>query len=161
LALGSARAQDKTKPVLRVSCTAAKLSYTAIYTIDLTVTLENVGPSDFYIYRNVEWGWAGIWFKLVDAKGNTIRPKKHFSIAPLPPPPVYDKSQLVSLARGYFYGTHLQFDLSPYAPEPGSYGVEVSYQSNYHNDQGFGLPILTSDDGTFPSNTVGVEIHTK
>ena len=50
----------KARPALRVSCTADKRSYAANEAVDLTVTLENVGTSDFYIYRNVEWGWAGI-----------------------------------------------------------------------------------------------------
>ena len=145
--------------MLRVSCTADKRSYAATDTVDLTVSLENVGPSDFYIYRNVEWGWAGLGFTLVDVKGNMVRPRQH-SI-PLPPPPVYDKSQLISLARGYFYGTRLDFDLTHYALEPGVYSIEVSYRSNYREEDGFGLPILTFSDGDFVSNKVQIEIHSK
>ena len=157
--VGSLYGQEKTKPLLRVSCTANKRSYAANDTVDLTVTLENVGQSDFYIYRNVEWGWAGIGFKLVDAKGDMVRPRQH-SI-PLPPPPVSDKSQLVSLARGYFYGRQLDFELTHYALEAGVYYIEVSYRSNYREDDGFGLPILTFDDGDFVSNKVQIEIHPK
>ena len=149
--------QEKTRPVLHVSCSADKHSYAANDSVDLTVTLENVGQSDFYIYRNVEWGWAGIGFKLFDANGNMVRPRQH-SI-PLPPPPVYDKSQLVGLAKGYFYGTHLVLDLTHYALEPGAYSIEVSYRSNYREDSGFGLPILTFADGEFVGNRIQIEVH--
>jgi len=157
--VGSLYGQAKTKPVLRVSCTADKRIYAANDTVDLTVTLENVGQSDFYIYRNVAWGWAGIGFRLVDAKGDMVQPRQPSIL--LPPPPVYDKSQLVSLARAYFYGTHLAFDLTHYALAPGVYDIEVSYRSNYGEDNSFGLPILTFADGSFVSNKVQIEIHSK
>ncbi len=159
LAVVSLNGQEKTSPSLRVSCSADKRSYAANDAVDLTIALENIGSSDFYIYRNVEWGWAGIGFKLFDAKGNVVQAKQR-SI-PLPPPPVYDKTQLVSLARGYFYGTHLAFDLSHYALEPGVYSIEVSYRSNYSKTSGFGLPILTFADGEFLSNRVPIEILAK
>lgn len=116
LAMAPLYGQKKTTRSLRVSCSSDKRSYAAIDAVNLTITLENVGSDDLYIYRNLEWGWAGIGFKLFDAKGNVV-PSKQASI-PLPPPPVYDKTQLVSLAQGYFYGTHLAFDLTHYALEP-------------------------------------------
>jgi hypothetical protein len=157
--LSSLYGQIKNKPFLRVSCASDKHSYTSNDTVNLTVTLENVGSSDFYIYRNVEWGWAGIGFKLLDAKGNVVRPKQY--TVHLPPPPIYDKSQLVSLATGYFYGTHLAFDLTHFDIDPGVYSIEVSYQSNYREDSGFGLPILTFADGEFLSDRVPIQIHSK
>jgi hypothetical protein len=159
LAVASLNGQEKTSPSLRVSCSASKHSYAAGDAVDLTITLENVGSTDFYIYRNVEWGWAGIGFKLFDAKGKVVQSKQRST--PPPPPPVYDKTQLVSLARGYFYGTHLAFDLSHYALEPGAYYVEVLYRSNYREESGFGLPILTFADGEFLSNRVPIEILAK
>ena len=159
LAVGSLYGQAKNKPLLRVSCASDKDSYSANDAVGLTVTLENIGSPDFYIYRNVEWGWAGIGFKLLDAKGNAVRPKQY--IVPLPPPPIYDKSQLVSLARGYFYGTHLTFDLTHFAVDPGVYSIEVSYQSNYREDEAFGLPILAFADGEFVSNKVPIPIRSK
>ena len=157
-AIGLSWGQQRTKPMLRVSCTADRTSYTATDNVQLTVSLENLGPSDTYIYKNVEWGWGGIWFRLSDEKGNAIRPKEH-SMPPPPPPPVHDKSQLVSLAKGYFYGTHLVLDLSRYQLEPGVYYAEVSYQSNYDAREGFGLPILTARDGTFLSQKVRFDIR--
>jgi hypothetical protein len=159
LAVSSLYGQVKNKPLLRVSCASDKHSYTANEAVNLTVTMENVGSSDFYIYRNVEWGWAGIGFKLLDAKGNVVRQKQH--TVTLPPPPIYDKSQLVSLATGYFYGTHLAFDLTQFVTDSGVYFIEVSYQSNYRKDSGFGLPILTVADGEFVSNRVPIQIHSK
>ena len=159
LATGSLCAKDAVKPVLRVSCVADRGSYAASDAVRLTVTLENVGPSDLYIYKNVEWGWAGIGFSFLNAKGEMVRAKR--PSIPLPPPPVYDKSQFVSLARGYFYGTHLDFDLTHYALEPGVYSIEISYRSNYREDSGFGLPILTFADGEFVSNRVQIEVHSK
>jgi hypothetical protein len=68
---------------------------------------------------------------------------------------------LVSLATGYFYGTHLAFDLTQFATGSGVYFIEVSYQSNYREDSGFGLPILTVADGEFVSNRVQIQIHSK
>ena len=159
LAIGSLFAQEKTRPVLRVSCTADKPIYAASDTVNLTVTLENAGPSDFYIYRTVEWGWAGIWFRLIDASGNTVRPWEHHM--PPPPPPPVDKSQLVGLVPGYFFGTHLPFDLSRFVLRPGVYVIEVSYQSIISKDAGFGLPVLTVADGTFLGNKVQVEVRSK
>lgn len=159
LATASLYGREKTSRSLRVSCSSDKHSYAANDAVDLTITLENVGSTDLYIYRNLEWGWAGIGFKLFDVKGNVV-PSKHASIPP-PPPPVYDKTQLVSLAQGYFYGTHLAFDLTHYALEPGVYSVEVSYRSNYQENSGFGLPILTFADGEFLSNRVLIQIHAK
>ena len=83
--------------------------------------------------------------------------QKH--VIPPPPPPVYDKSQLVGLAPGYFFGTYLIFDLSHYSLSPGVYYVQVSYSSNYGKESGFGLPILTSQDGEFRSNKVRIEVR--
>ncbi len=83
--------------------------------------------------------------------------QKH--VIPLPPPPVYDKSDLVGLAPGYFFGKHLVFDLSHYKLSPGVYYVQVSYWSSYGKESGFGLPILTADDGEFRSNKVRIEVR--
>jgi hypothetical protein len=155
--IGSLFAQEKARPKLRVSCTADKPLYAASDTVNLTVTLENGGPSDVFIYRTVEWGWAGISFSLIDASGNTVRPREQHM--PPPPPPPVDKSQLVGLAPGYFYGTHFDFDMSRFALKPGVYVIEVSYQSIIPKDASFGLPTLTVADGAFLSNKVQVEIR--
>ena len=80
------------------------------------------------------------------------------STIPLPPPPVYDKFQLVGLAPGYFFGTHLVFDLSRYVLSAGVYYVQISYRSNYRKEEGFGLPLLTFDDGEFRSNKIRLQI---
>jgi hypothetical protein len=144
------------KPVLVVSCTADKANVTPRDSVNLTVSVENRGLSDVYMYRTLEWGWAGIGFTLTDSKGDVVRGAKH--TIPLPPPPIYDKSQLVGLAPGYFFGTHMVFDFSHYTLSPGVYFIQVSYQSNYPKEEGFGLPILTSADGEFRSNKIQIEV---
>jgi len=157
LAVSSLWAEEKPRPPLHVSCIANQMSYTPADTVTLTVTLENVGASDFYIHRHVEWGWAGIGFKLLDATEHIVRPRK--GSVPLPPPPLNDKSDLVGLSPGYFFGTNLEFELSHYDLRPGSYYIEVSYRSNYREDDGFGLPVLTSADGEFLSNRVRIVVR--
>jgi hypothetical protein len=152
-------AQQPEKPVLALSCTADKVSLSQSDSVNLTVTLENRGPSDFYIYRTLAWGWAGIGYTLTNDKGDVVHPREIGTL--LPPPPVYDKSRLVGLAPGYFFGTHLVFDLSDYILSPGVYYVQVSYRSNYGKEMGFGLPILTFADGGFRCNKIQIEIRTK
>jgi len=152
-------AQRQQKPVLALSCTAEKVTLTQGGSVNLTVRLENRGSSDFYVYRTLEWGWAGIGYTLTNDKGNVVHPRERTT--PLPPPPVSDKSQLVGLAPGYFFGTHLVFDLSRYMLSPGVYYVEVSYRSNYGKESGFGLPMLTFDDGESRSNKIQIQVLPK
>lgn len=152
-------AQQREKPVLHLSCAADKVTVTSADSVSLTVSLENRGSSDVYIYRTLEWGWAGIGFTLTNSKGDVVHAKKY--TYPLPPPPVYDKSQLVGLAPGYFFGTHMVFDFSHYTLSPGVYFIQVSYQSNYPREEGFGLPILTSEDGEFRSNRIQIQVNQK
>ena len=104
-------AQSPRRPALLAACVDQKASYTPTETVNLNVSIENRGTSPFYIYRPLDWGWTGLWFALLDATGNRIRPRQPV-IAPLPPPPLGDKSELVELDPGYFYGRHLDFALS-------------------------------------------------
>lgn len=152
-------AQQREKPVLALSCTAETVTLAQGESVNLTVILENRGSSDFYVYHMLEWGWAGIGYTLTNDKGDVVRPRER--IIPLPPPPVHDKSQLIGLAPGYFFGTHLVFDLSRYMLTPGIYYIAVSYQSNYRTESGFGLPILTFDDGEFRCNKIQIQVRQK
>jgi hypothetical protein len=152
-------AQHRERPVLALSCTAEKVNLAPSDSVNLTVSLENRGSSEFYIYRTLEWGWAGIGYSLTNGKGDVVLPRER--VIPLPPPPVTDKLQLVGLPPGYFFGTHLVFDLSHYVLSPGIYYVEVSYRSNYGRESGFGLPMLTSDDGEFRSNKIQIQVRAK
>ena len=151
-------AQGPKKPALIAVCVDQKASYVPTETVNLTVTIENRGTSRFYLYRPLEWGWTGLWFGLLDATGNRVRPKQPV-IAPLPPPPLGDKSELVGLEPGYFYGRHLDFALSHYDLKLGTYFIAFKYQSYYHERDGFGLPILTWDDGEIVSNKIEISIR--
>ena len=151
-------AQGPKKPVLIAACVDQKASYAPTETVNLTVTIENRGTSRFYLYRPLEWGWTGLWFGLLDATGNRVRPKQPV-MAPLPPPPLGDKGELVGLEPGYFYGRHLDFALSDYDLKPGTYFIAFKYQSYYHQRDGFGLPILTRDDGEIVSNKIEISIR--
>jgi hypothetical protein len=151
-------AQQEERPALAVSCLADRSSYTAGDSVKLTITLENRGSSDFYVYRTIEWGWAGVRFRLTDAAGNIV-PEPGGNRPPLPTPPIYDKSDLVGLAPGYFFGTHLRIDLARYKLHPGVYYIQVAYQSDHPHEEGFGLPIVTMADGAFLSNKVQFEVR--
>jgi hypothetical protein len=159
LAVGTSTARQERKPVLGVSCAVDKASYTPRDSLNLTVTLENRGSSEFYVYRTLAWGWAGLRFRLTDENGNIVPESRH--PIPLPPPPVYDKSQLVGLSPGYFFGTRIDFDLSRYNLKPGTYYFQVSYQSDYQQDEGFGLPVLTFADGASLSNKVQFDVRSR
>ena len=106
----SAMGLAQEKPMLAVSCAADKSVVAAGDSVTLTVRLENHGSSDIYIYRTLEWGWSGIGYILTNDRGNVVHSQKH--VIPPPHTPVYDKSQLVGLAPGYFFGSYLIFDLS-------------------------------------------------
>jgi hypothetical protein len=151
-------AQQDERPALSVTCSADRPSYAPNDTVKLTLTLENRGSSDFYVYRTVEWGWAGVRFRLTDAAGNSV-PEPGGNRPSLPTPPIYDKSQLVGLAPGYFFGTHLRIGLFRYKLNPGVYYIQVAYQSNHPHEEGFGLPIVTMADGAFLSNKVQIEVR--
>jgi hypothetical protein len=159
IAVSPLLAQKREKRVLVLSCTADAITLAQGDSVNLTVTIENRGSSDFYVYHTLEWGWAGIGYKLTNDKGDIVRPRER--VIPLPPPPVTDKSKLVGLAPGYFFGTHLDFDLSRYLLSPGIYYVEVSYQSKYGTESGFGLPMLTPDDGEFRCKEIQIQVHPK
>ena len=158
-AISYAAAQKPERPVLVVSSTSDKVSYSPQDSVQLNFSLENRGSAIFYVYRTLEWGWAGLRFRFTDAGGN-ILPSPWLGRPPIPPP-VYDKSQLVGLEPGYFFGTHLSFPLSRFNLKPGTYYLEVAYQSNYPKEEGFGLPILTSDDGVYLSNKVEIDVRPK
>ena len=158
LLVTSGLAQTPRNPILLAACVNQKTSYALTDTVDLTVTIENGGTTSFYIYQPLEWGWTGLWWGVSDAANKPIR-LKHPVIAPLPPPPLRDKSELVELEPGYFYGTHLQLTLSDYDLKPGKYFIWFNYRSNYHTEEGFGLPILTSDDGEIVANKVEISVR--
>ena len=155
---GSLLAQQPSKPKLNVSCTAEAASLRSSDTLELKISIENVGASDVYLYQNIEWGWAGIRFRLTNANGDVIPVRQHLA-PPLPPPPIRGKEQLVRLAPTYFYGTHEALSMGLFDLKPGIYFLRVSFASNYHAWQGFGLPILTHEDGEFLSNDVRIEIR--
>lgn len=159
LTVSTSVARQEAKPLVGVSCATDKASYTQHDSLSLTLTLENRGSSDFYVYRTLEWGWAGIRFKLTDAAGHIV-PEPGHPIPP-PPPPINDKSQLVGLAPGYFFGTHISFDFSRYNLKPGVYYFQIAYQSDYPHEEGFGLPMVTFADGAFLSNKVQFEVRTR
>lgn len=150
--------QDSRKAALIVDRDDQKSLYTPSETVNLSLIIENRGTSTFNIFRPLEWGWTGLWYQLLDAGGNPVKLKRPL-IAPLPPPPLTDKSQLVGLEPGYLYGKHFNFELSGYKLTPGRYFIEFKYQSYYHERDGFGLPILTWDDGEFVSNKIEISIR--
>ena len=75
-------AQQHAKPVLHLSCTADKVNVTSDDSVSLTISLENRGSADVYVYRILEWGWAGIGFTLTNSKGDMLR---HDSNVPFTP----------------------------------------------------------------------------
>jgi hypothetical protein len=133
-------------------------SYTPTETVDLTISIENRGTSSFYVYRPLEWGWTGLWFGILDATGKPVQRKQPVT-APLPPPPLRDKSELVELAPGYFYGRQLDLALSDYDLKPGKYFVAFMYHSEYSETEGFGLPMLSWGDGEIVANRIEILVH--
>jgi len=157
-ALSFAAGQAGKKAVLVVACTDQKSAYSAAETVNLSVTIENRSGSTFYLFRPLEWDWTGLWFHLLDISGKPV-PLRQPVIAPLPPPPIADKSQLVGLEPGYFYGRQIQLALKDYDLRRGTYFIAFKYQSNYHNGDGFGLPILTWDDGEIVANRIKIAVR--
>ena len=158
LTVSSAGGQQKPSPKLQVYCTAQAISSATNDTVDLSISLENVGTSDIYLYRTLEWGWEGVRFRLTNSDGKVIELRNRN--VPPPSPPVYRKENLVGIAPSYFYGTHMHIALREYYDlRPGIYYLQVSYHSNYRAEDGFGLPVLTFQDGDFLSNKVRIEIR--
>jgi hypothetical protein len=157
LILSSPGRTATSSPKLQVFCSVQPSSSVANDSVDLSITLENVGTSDIYLYRTLEWGWAGVRFRLTNSDGKVIE-LRNWTVPP-PPPPVYKKENFVGIAPTYFYGTHMQISLREYYDlKPGIYYLQISYRSNYRTEDGFGLPILTAQDGDFLSNKVRIEI---
>ena len=154
----SAAGQQSTRPDVELECSANKASYTSLESVDVTISFHNQGSSDVYVYKVIEWGWTGLRFRLLDSSGHVVALRKPPPLPP-PPPPLRDKSQLLELREGYFYGAHLLFDLALYDVKPGAYSIQTSYRSYYRAADGFGLPILTWDDGEFVSNKVEIQIR--
>ena len=153
----SAAAQQSTRPDVELVCAAKRASYSPRGSVELAVSFQNQGSSEVYVYNVIEWGWTGLRFRLLDSAGHGVALRKPLPVPP--PPPPFDKSQLVELREGYFYGAHLLFNLALYDLKPGSYFIQCSYRSYYRAAAGFGLPILTWDDGEFVSNRVEVQIR--
>lgn len=151
--------QQPQKSLLVLACTADHASYTRDDTVNLTVTLENRGSSKLYVYGILEWGWTGLSFRFTDAAGHDL-PAPWLDV-PHSPPWVYEESQLVALTPGYFFGTHIAFDLSRYNLKPGTYYFQVAYRSRYQKKWGAGSALLTSDDGEFFSNKAQIRIDPK
>ena len=101
LVVTSGVAQARSKAALVVICVDPKPSYTRNEAVSLNVSIENRGTSPFYVYQPLEWGWTGLWFRLIDATGHRVRPR-HPVLAPLPPPPLSDKSQLIDVDPAIF-----------------------------------------------------------
>jgi hypothetical protein len=151
-------AQGPRKPVLVAECVKQQPFYAPTGAVDVTVTIENGGTTSFYVYRPLEWGWTGLWWGLSDAANKPVR-LKHPLTAPLPPPPLGDKSELVELEPAYFYGRRIRVALSDFDLKPGTYFIWFKYRSNYRADEGFGLPILSSDDGEIVANTIKISVR--
>jgi hypothetical protein len=156
LLVASATAKEAVKPSVRVLCSAGKTSYTPGDNVDLAISIHNQGSSALYVFKTIEWGWTGLRFRLMDSAGHAVTPRAGSLPIPPPPPPA-NKSQFVELDEGYFYGAHQLFPLNIYDVRPGTYFIQVSYQSYYKSSDVPGVRILTSDDGEFRSNKV--EIH--
>ena len=157
LFLSSAVAQQKSSSKLQVFCSLEPSSSNTKDSVDLTLSFENVGTSDIYVYRTIDWGWAGVRFRVTNSDGTVIE-LRNWTVPP-PPSPLYGKESLVGIAPTYFYGTHMHVKLREYYDlKPGIYYLQISYRSNYRTEDGFGLPILTFQDGDFLSNKVRFEI---
>jgi len=72
LILSSPGRTAKSSPKLQVFCSVQPSSSVANDSVDLSITLENVGTSDIYLYRTLEWGWAGVRFRLTNSDGKVI-----------------------------------------------------------------------------------------
>jgi len=157
LIVSSASAQQKPTPKFQVSCALEPGSPANKGSVDLTISIENVGTSDIYLYRPIEWGWAGVRFRVTNSDGKVVE-MRNWTVPP-PPLPVYGKENLVGISPTYFYGTHMLINLREYYDlKPGTYFFQVAYRSNYRAEDGFGLPILTFKDGDFLSNKVQIEM---
>jgi len=152
----SVNAQQRQRPAVELVCTAKTTSFKPAESVDLAISFLNQG-SDVYVYHAIEWGWTGLRFRLLDSSGHVVALRKPLRVPP--PPPPLDKSQLVELREGYFYGGHLLLDLSLFDLKPGAYFIETSYRSYYKAADGFGLPILASEDDELVSNKVEVQIR--
>jgi hypothetical protein len=68
--------------------------------IDLSISLGNIGLSDIYLYKTLEWSWAGVRFRLTNSSGKAVE-LRNWTVPP-PPPPLYSKEQLAGIAPTCF-----------------------------------------------------------
>jgi hypothetical protein len=120
--------------------------------------IENRGASPFYVYEPLEGGWTGLWFGILDTTGKPVRPKRPI-LAPPPPPPLKDKSELIELDEGYFYGRHLDLGLGDFDLKHGKYFIAVKYRGEYSKADGFGLPLLSREDGEAVADKIEIFVR--
>jgi hypothetical protein len=98
--------------------------------VRINVSLENTGSEEVYIDRRMFWTGlsGGLKLEIDDENGNALDAQV-LSDAMLPAPNPEDKSILIRLDEGFFYGTFVNLRVKSFFPKPGKYFINVTYHS--------------------------------
>jgi hypothetical protein len=159
LSRASKRIGDTTlEHLLEVSLQAEKSSYTLQDTIVLRVLLSNKSSDHLYLYKQLLWGesnsfsiWARDWATEQDI------PQDFTEDMPAPPP--RSAADFVELLPEHIYGVIVKTSAKELNLKPKrKYELFAGYHSPVPSESGFGLRIISREQGSIRSNTVIVTV---
>ena len=165
-----ARSQEppqKVKPSMSQSVSVVARTDRNRYSRDsvlrLSAYLRNDGDGPVYVDGRMFWtGFGGgLELQIHDANGKRL-PARVMSDAIMPPPAENDKSILIRLDPGFFYGTSINLKVNDFFPEPGRYSIRVVYKSWLRREsvapQLRSLPALWENTPQITSEPVWIEV---
>ena len=157
-------------PSSRVSLRAVKVTvctdrekYSLHDDVRLNVMLENASAKTVYVDRRIFCCGvgAGLGLEVHDADGKDV-PLPHLREELMPPAQKGDRSILVPLDSGFFYGRSFYLVSKDFFPMPGRYSVRFIYQSRLSKKlvapQLRDLPALWDDSPAIRSEPVQLEV---
>ncbi|MBZ5689155.1 MAG: hypothetical protein LAP86_29470 [Acidobacteriia bacterium] len=143
---------------VEVSLRTDKSAYKAGDQITLDVLLTNKSRKPVYIYAYLARGESAslsVWLK--DTVSGKDIPQLVVADSITPPPASQDA--FIKLLPWHVYGVMLKSRLSDLGVDKkGSYEVVAQYHSPIPPSNSFGLPILSTEDGTLSSNRVQITV---
>lgn len=139
---------------VKVTLITDKTTYKLGEKIVVQVLLTNKSKLPVYVYGWFDWGESAsvsLWLKDVSS-GKAI---SQTTIPDAISPPPGSKDDFVKLLPNHVYGVTLTTDLSELgAQKGGAYALVAQYHSPIPASMGYGLPILSRENGAISSNQI-------
>lgn len=125
--------------------------------VGITVTFENAGPDDLWLFGNLKWGFRG---------GLTLHVSPWTADGPLPvfvdhgeftAAELRDESSIVRLQPGTFFGLTRRFNVDDLVRTPGTYTIWIEYISPIPKPLG-SRPVWSAEQGSIFSRAVTLRV---